>query len=114
MKDFILDSNIVSFVFPINVSFANSMKMISLFIAFYQEIYMLLFLNVILYFLLFINYVVDNYDDAKLWMFIDGKALELLTYVVIMVLYTKMKLVLRKKACTRLFYHIVSFGSASF
>lgn len=40
-------------------------------------------------------------DIEILWMFLDGKGLELITYVVIIILYIKIKLYLRKNVSWR-------------
>ncbi|XP_066927061.1 G-protein coupled receptor 157-like [Clytia hemisphaerica] len=67
-----------------------------------------LFINLLA---LFLRKLGDNYDSASagwcwirmddahatLWMFLDGKGLELLTYIVIIVLYTKLKWHLQRK-----------------
>ena len=39
----------------------------------------------------------DDTSDSILWMVIDGKGLEILTYIVILVLYTKLKCHLKTK-----------------
>jgi len=46
-------------------------------------------------FVLFV--LTDNPEDSTMWMFIDGKGLELTTYFVILVLYIKLKFHLKEK-----------------
>lgn len=53
-----------------------------------------------------------NFNDGVLWMLLDGKAIELLTYVVILVLYIIIKKRLRAKVwnlfkCTKIFVRII-------
>lgn len=45
-----------------------------------------------------------NFKKAIMWMLLDGKGIELLTYVVIVALYITIKIKLRSKVSRFLFY----------
>ena len=43
------------------------------------------------------TYLSDDRNDTVLWMLLDGKGLEIVTYIVILILYTKLKFHLKTK-----------------
>lgn len=55
--------------------------------------------TLIIYFLCFSPITGNALEDAKLWMFIDGKAIEILTYFVILFIYIRIKLFIKTKVC---------------